>query len=162
VSARRTFAGRLGRAGAVLAVLAACLLVLTGGAPTAQPVPGFGPDRPATALQPAATDAAATPQPSALEAGPAISQPSSDISVTLRDDGASATVSWRLGTPAAVVLAMTDGAGNLRRVVTMVPASQTSFVLRGLDPRQNFCVVVGPVDAAAAVTRTVSACTSRR
>jgi hypothetical protein len=145
------------RAAALGAVVVGVLMTVTGALALA------GGDRDPAALSP--------PVPAAAPSGPASTEPGLavasgavtpiEVSVRLRDDGSTITVSWQLSTPAAVVVGLGAGAGAPLRVVTTVPRGTTSYQLRGLDPRGDYCVTVGPVDASAAVSRTATACTDR-
>lgn len=78
----------------------------------------------------------------------------------LQDDGTALAVTWTpLGSTAVVALSR---AGGPAVVVAEVPAGTASYVVKGVDPVAAYCVVVGPVDAAVAVTAGTSVCTGRR
>ncbi|MEV0129475.1 tetratricopeptide repeat protein [Dactylosporangium sp. NPDC050688] len=77
----------------------------------------------------------------------------------LRDDGATLAVTWAALQSRAVVAL--SRAGEPAVVVAEVPPGTTSYVVKGVDPVAAYCVVVGPVDAAVAVTAGTSVCTAR-
>ena len=77
----------------------------------------------------------------------------------LRDDGGTLAVTWAALQSRAVVAL--SRAGEPAVVVAEVPPGTTSYVVKGVDPVAAYCVVVGPVDAAVAVTAGTSVCTAR-
>ncbi|MFF5232259.1 tetratricopeptide repeat protein [Dactylosporangium sp. NPDC000521] len=78
----------------------------------------------------------------------------------LRDDGTALAVTWT-GLESKVVVALSR-AGGPAVVLAEVPPGTTSYVVKDVDPAVAYCVVVGPVDAAAAVTPGASVCTGER
>jgi hypothetical protein len=78
----------------------------------------------------------------------------------LRDEGTVLTVSWT-GLGATVVVALSrDGAPAV--VLGSVPPGTSEYVIPRVEPGVAYCVVVGPVDEAAAMTLAASVCTGAR
>lgn len=80
--------------------------------------------------------------------------------LTLRDQGTSLAVSWT-GLQAPVVVALSR-AGAPAVVLASVPPGTSEFLVRGIEPGVAYCVVVGAVDAAVAMTPATSVCTGER
>ncbi|MEV8512619.1 tetratricopeptide repeat protein [Dactylosporangium sp. NPDC051484] len=118
---------------------------------------------------PAATGAAGT-LPAAVASPPSssvavASPPSSPAAVVVRDlrlrDGRTElTVTWT-ALPVTVVVALSRAEAPAV-VVTTVPPGTARYVIRGVDPGVPYCVVVGPVDEAVALTPATSVCTGDR
>jgi hypothetical protein len=78
----------------------------------------------------------------------------------LRDGGRELTVTWA-ALPVTVVVALSR-AGGAATVLGTVPPGTGEYVVRGIDPKAAYCVVLGPVDEAVSITPATSACTVDR
>ncbi|MEV4138033.1 tetratricopeptide repeat protein [Dactylosporangium sp. NPDC049742] len=141
---------------AVVAVAAGALVIAAVSIPWSQ---GGAPDR-TTAKPPAGPTGTAAPRAGAEAAGQGAGAPTRVRDLRLRDDGTALAVTWTGLEGAAVVALSRDGGPAV--VLAEVPPGTTSYVVKGVDPVVAYCVVVGPVDAAAAVTPGASVCTGER
>ena len=111
---------------------------------------GVRADQPATATTaPEPTDSQTS---QAAHAGP--------LQVRLRDQGTTLAVSWT-GAGASVVVALSR-AGAPAVVLANLPPETSEYVVRGIEPDVEYCVVVGPVSENQSVSRATSVCTGRR
>jgi len=117
-----------------------------------------GADRPTPgAAGPAATgtaSAAVVPGASGAPGGTGVHD------LQLRDERTVLTVTWK-GVPATVVVAMSR-AGAPAVLLAEVPPGTSEYVVRGVEPGVAYCIIVGPVDAAAALSLATSVCTGIR
>ncbi|MEV0563446.1 tetratricopeptide repeat protein [Dactylosporangium sp. NPDC050588] len=142
---------------AVVAVAAGALVVAAVSIPWGQ---GGAPDR-TTAKPPAGPTGTAAPRAGEeAAAGQGEGAPARVRDLRLRDDGTALAVTWTGLESTAVVALSRDGGPAV--VLAQVPPGTTSYVVKGVDPVVAYCVVVGPVDAAAAVTPGASVCTGER
>ncbi|HTJ40207.1 MAG TPA: tetratricopeptide repeat protein [Dactylosporangium sp.] len=101
------------------------------------------------------------PSMSAQGASPAVSRPPVTVTqLRLRDEGAQLTVTW-LPLPVTMVVALSK-AGAPAVVIARVPPGTGEYVIRGVDPKTRYCVVVGALDDTVAVTPATSVCTADR
>ncbi|GAA1515999.1 hypothetical protein GCM10009827_033390 [Dactylosporangium maewongense] len=142
---------------AVVAVAAGALVIAAVSIPWGQ---GGAPDR-TTAKPPAGPTGTAAPRAGEeAAAGQGEGGPARVRDLRLRDDGTALAVTWTGLEGTAVVALSRDGGPAV--VLAQVPPGTTSYVVKGVDPMVAYCVVVGPVDAAAAVTPGASVCTGER
>jgi hypothetical protein len=106
-------------------------------------------------------------RPSGPSAAPAARPPSTAAptgfvvrDLRLRDDGRELTVTWA-ALPVTVVVALSR-AGAAATVLGTVPPGTGEYVVRGIDPKAPYCVVLGPLDEAVSITPATSACTVDR
>jgi hypothetical protein len=78
----------------------------------------------------------------------------------LRDDGTQLTVTW-LPVPVTMVVALSK-ADAPAVVIARVPPDTQEYVIRGVDPKARYCVVVGALDDRVAITPATSVCTTDR
>ncbi|MFG2039194.1 hypothetical protein [Dactylosporangium sp. NPDC048998] len=112
---------------------------------------------------PAATLSAAVASPpssSAAGAPPASAAAAVVRDLRLRDGRTELIVTWA-ALPVTVVVALSRAEAPTA-VVTTVPPGTARYVIRDVDPGVPYCVVVGPVDEAVAVTPATSVCTGDR
>jgi hypothetical protein len=106
---------------------------------------------------PSASSAAASPSaasPSAARTPVKVSQ------LRLRDDGTQLTVTW-LPLPVTMVVALAKN-GAPAVVIARVPPESREYVIRGVDPKTPYCVIVGALDDELTVTPATSVCTLDR
>jgi len=115
-------------------------------------LPDRSPDSAAPAPSPTA-EAAPPPPPPSPSPSPPSPSPAERPTLTLRDEGATLIVSWKLSTPAAVTVGLIEPPKEDVRPVATLPAGTTTHNLRNLDRRKNYCVLVrlttdpGPPDS---------------
>jgi hypothetical protein len=103
-----------------------------------------------------------SPSPAGLASGAVAGprQPPADL--TLRDGGTSITLTWQdpsegTGTVLLAVMRTGQPAGPLRPL----PAGTERYVVTGLDPHVNYCVIVAVVYPGDTAARPAQICTSR-
>jgi hypothetical protein len=115
-------------------------------------LPDRSPDSAALAPSPTVEASPPPPSPSPSPSSPPAS-PVERPTLTIRDEGATLIVSWKLSTPAAVTVGLIEPPKEDVRPVATVPAGTTTHNLRNLDRRRNYCVLVrlttdpGPPDS---------------
>jgi RNase P protein component len=110
--------------------------------------------------RPGAVAHTGAPSPSPAGAADAARQPPNDL--TLRDGGTSITLTWQdpsrgTGTVLLAVMRIGQPAGPLRPL----PAGTERYVVNGLDPHINYCVIVAVVYPGDTAARPAQICTSR-